>query len=53
MVRVIVITSSKDGVGKTITIANLGMCLAKLGYKTILIDFDIEFSQRSFSNYYT
>ncbi|BDE17619.1 septum site-determining protein (chloroplast) [Galdieria partita] len=40
MARVIVITSGKGGVGKTTTTANLGMCLAKLGYETILIDAD-------------
>nr|YP_010713777.1 septum site-determining protein [Galdieria phlegrea]WDA99859.1 septum site-determining protein [Galdieria phlegrea] len=41
MARVIVITSGKGGVGKTTTTANLGMCLAKLGYETVLVDADI------------
>lgn len=39
--RVIVITSGKGGVGKTTTTANLGMALAALGEKVVLLDADI------------
>nr|YP_009367563.1 septum site-determining protein [Pseudoneochloris marina]ARK14477.1 septum site-determining protein [Pseudoneochloris marina] len=39
--RVIVVTSGKGGVGKTTATANLGMSIARLGYKTVLIDADI------------
>ena len=40
MSRIIVITSGKGGVGKTTSTANLGMALAKLGRKTVLVDAD-------------
>lgn len=40
MSRVIVITSGKGGVGKTTSSANLGMGLASLGQKVVLIDAD-------------
>jgi len=39
--RVIVVTSGKGGVGKTTITANLGMALANLGKKVVLIDADI------------
>ena len=39
--RVIVITSGKGGVGKTSITANIGMSIARLGHKTVLIDADI------------
>jgi len=41
MARVIVITSGKGGVGKTTTTSNLGMALARLGHKTLLVDADV------------
>ena len=41
MVRVIVITSGKGGVGKTTTTSNIGMSLARLGHSTLLIDADV------------
>ena len=41
MSEVIVVTSGKGGVGKTTTSANLGICLAKLGFKVVLVDTDI------------
>nr|YP_009057890.1 septum site-determining protein [Nephroselmis astigmatica]AID67674.1 septum site-determining protein [Nephroselmis astigmatica] len=39
--RTIVITSGKGGVGKTTTTANIGMSIARLGYRVALIDADI------------
>lgn len=39
--RVIVVTSGKGGVGKTTATANIGMSIARLGYKVALIDADI------------
>lgn len=41
MGEVIVITSGKGGVGKTTTTANVGMGLARLGKKAVMIDTDI------------
>ncbi|TVQ43815.1 MAG: septum site-determining protein MinD [Gloeocapsa sp. DLM2.Bin57] len=40
MTRIIVVTSGKGGVGKTTVSANLGMTLATLGRKVILVDAD-------------
>ncbi len=40
MGRVIVITSGKGGVGKTTSTTNIGMALAKLGKKVVLVDGD-------------
>ncbi|MDR0850181.1 MAG: septum site-determining protein MinD [Christensenellaceae bacterium] len=41
MARKIVITSGKGGVGKTTICANLGMHLAQMGLRVVLIDVDI------------
>ena len=41
MTRIIVVTSGKGGVGKTTVISNLGMSLARLDYKVVLIDADV------------
>ena len=40
MAKKIVITSGKGGVGKTTVTANLGMALATLGLKVLLVDID-------------
>ena len=41
MGEVIVITSGKGGVGKTTTAANIGIGLAQLGKKVVMVDTDI------------
>ena len=41
MARIIVVTSGKGGVGKTTTAAAFSMGLAKRGYRTAVIDFDV------------
>ena len=41
MAKKIVITSGKGGVGKTTVTANLGLTLAKNGYRVMLIDGDM------------
>jgi len=47
--KIISVISTKGGVGKTTTAANIGSFLADLGYKTLLIDADV---QPSLSNHY-
>ncbi|MFI4919877.1 MAG: AAA family ATPase, partial [Legionellales bacterium] len=37
----IVVTSGKGGVGKTTSSAAIAMGLAELGYKTVVVDFDV------------
>lgn len=39
--RVIAITSGKGGVGKSVLSANIGICLAKLGRRVLLVDADL------------
>ena len=41
MSRIIVVTSGKGGVGKTTATSNIGMALAKLNKKVLLIDADV------------
>lgn len=40
MTTVIAVTNQKGGVGKTTSAVNISYCLAKKGYRTLLIDFD-------------
>ncbi len=41
MTQVLVVTSGKGGVGKSTSSVNIGALLAKRGYKTCIIDFDV------------
>ena len=40
--NIISIINNKGGVGKTTITQNLGVCMAKNGYKTAVIDFDAQ-----------
>jgi flagellar biosynthesis protein FlhG len=40
MPTVLAISGGKGGIGKTLTTANLGLCLARMGMRTLLIDGD-------------
>lgn len=40
MATVIAVTNQKGGVGKTTSAVNIAYCLAKMGHRTLLIDFD-------------
>lgn len=44
---IITVLASKGGVGKTTTAANLGGLLHDIGFRTLLIDGDIQPSQRT------
>ena len=52
MIRKIVVTSGKGGVGKTTVVCGLGYTLAKLGYKTLLIDMDFGLNNLDVLNAY-
>ena len=41
MSRIIVITSGKGGVGKTTTTSNIGIALAQMEQKVLLMDADV------------
>lgn len=41
MSEVVVVTSGKGGVGKTTTSANISIGLAMMGYRVVVIDFDV------------
>ena len=41
MARIVVVTSGKGGVGKTTTSAAVGAGLARAGFKTVVVDFDV------------
>ena len=38
--KIIAITNQKGGVGKTVTSACLGVCLADIGNRVLIVDFD-------------
>src|SRR3954454_5378326 len=40
LVVTIAVLSQKGGVGKTVTVTNLGVCLAERGQRVLMVDFD-------------
>lgn len=48
MSRVIAIANHKGGVGKTTSVASIGLELARLGFRTLLIDLDAQANLTSF-----
>lgn len=48
MARVIVFASSKGGTGKTTVVANLGVAMAQLGRKVVLLDADVMMANLGF-----
>src|SRR4029077_16742636 len=43
MAKVLVVTSGKGGVGKTTSTAAIGVALAQIGQKVVVVDFDVGF----------
>ena len=44
MGKILAVAIMKGGVGKTTSVLNIGACLAKKGYKTLLIDLDPQYN---------
>ncbi|PJF38834.1 MAG: hypothetical protein CUN54_10000, partial [Phototrophicales bacterium] len=51
MGQIITFYSYKGGVGRTMTLANVAVLLAQWGYKTLIIDWDLE--APGLENYYS
>ena len=50
--RVISIAAQKGGVGKSVSSTNLGIGLARLGYKVLIVDLDSQASQTIISGFF-